>query len=152
MNIHAFFYVALGFLASSLPSFSEVFICGGARDRYFTPEGVEEGVEEHQIKPALLLHQCSCRWQFPALSQDHGLDLLGAWQCMSEAALACKDTSDQALCRGEVLSYLEKRTLIDVKPVPLIEFAARINLALLEEIARGYRMQRHHMGHTDWND
>ena len=40
---------------------------------------------------------------------------------------------------GKALSYLEDQTLLAVKPVPFIEFATRMNFAILAEIENATR-------------
>lgn len=61
------------------------------------------------------------------------------WPCMSNALRACSAAPDREMCYGKALSYLENQTLLAVKPVPFIEFATRMNFAILAEIENATR-------------
>ena len=50
------------------------------------------------------------------------------------------------------LSYIEKRSLIDVKPVTFAAFATRISLAIFLEIENGFPMRQRQLDQTDRDD
>ena len=119
-----------GFLATAQPSFSEIFLCtdGGFLGNVPTVE--------REPYPAGKLLSCQCDEQLLHNQRNRTHDLAEMWQCMGRAVTACNKVSDREMCYGEVLSFLEKRTLLRVKPATFIEFATRINFAILTDIER----------------
>lgn len=133
-------FAALSVLVFAQASSAEVFICG---DSQRTVHSAPKANEPH-ITPTTRLLRCQCKDLDPRNHHINKFDLPEAWQCMGEAAQACQDEADPTMCYGEVLSYLEKRTLIDVEPVSFFEFAARINFAIAHDIERQQKMRGAH--------
>ena len=137
LRIQIAIYAAMGFPAAALPSSAKVFLCSGHPE-----DGIlsrENHAAENTNTPVPELLSCQCRQKLASDRDGKPYDRSQMCPCMSNALRACSTAPDREMCYGKALSYLENQTLLAVKPVPFIEFATRMNFAILAEIENATR-------------